>query len=147
MGTWRALLCGKALVRALDEAATVFGRMDDLESSTCKRGTGESFTPYILRSIAVSLRPGCFETVMLLRTAQGHPSNGVNGCRERHGARSLMAGNSTERLVAIWSREDPRFPGHCQHDQPNPSFNVYNKFGIMLILKGWYSSCTAVLLQ
>ena len=31
-----------------------------------------------------------------------------------------MARNSAERLVAsvIWSREDPRFPGHRQHGQP-----------------------------
>ena len=31
-----------------------------------------------------------------------------------------MARNFAERLVAsvIWSREDPRFPGHRQHGQP-----------------------------
>ena len=58
-----------------------FWRMDDLESSTCRRGTGESFTPCVLRSIAVSPQPGCFENIKLSRTAQGHWSNGVNGCQ------------------------------------------------------------------
>ena len=60
-----------------------------------------------------------------------------------------MVRNSTERLVAsaIWSREDPWFPGH--RNMVNPSFNIYYKFGIMLIQKGWclIDACTAVLLQ
>ena len=55
--TWRALLCGEVFIRALDEAAAFFLRMDDSESSSCRRGTGELLTPYVLRTIAVSPQP------------------------------------------------------------------------------------------
>ena len=56
--TWRALVYGELFVRALDEAAAFFWQMDDSESSSCRRGTGESFTPYVLRSITASPQPG-----------------------------------------------------------------------------------------
>ena len=59
----------------------LFWWMDDLESSTCRRGTGESFTSCVLRLIAVSPQPGCFDNIKLSRTAQGHRSNGVDGCQ------------------------------------------------------------------
>ena len=58
----------------------------------------------------------------------------MNGCRERHGARSLMARNSTEHLVAstIWSREDPFFSVHGV----NTALPSIYKCDIMLVLKG-----------
>ena len=37
---------------------------------------------------------------------------------ERHGAKSSMARNTKERLVAVWSQENPLFPGHGEHGQP-----------------------------
>ena len=58
-----------------------FGRMDDSESSACRRDAGELFTPYVLRSIAVSPQIGWFENGMPSTTARGHLSNGVNGCQ------------------------------------------------------------------
>ena len=63
LGTWRASICGEVFVWALDEAAACFfWRMDDLESSTCRKGTDESFTPcgrsLFLRSQAV-LKMSC----------------------------------------------------------------------------------------
>ena len=57
--------------------------MDDSESSFCRRDTGESFTPYVLRSIAVSPQPTWSENVMPSTTARGYLSNGVNGCQGR----------------------------------------------------------------
>ena len=65
----------------------MFWRMDDSESSSCRRGTAKSFTPYVLRTIAVSLQPGWFENVMPLTTARGNLSYG--------GGR--MSGNAIER--------------------------------------------------
>ena len=56
--------------------------MDDSESSTCRRGTGESFTPYVLRSIADSPPPGWFENIMPSTMARRYLSYGVNGCQE-----------------------------------------------------------------
>ena len=50
--------------------------MDDLESSSCRRGTGKSFTPYVVQFIAVALQPGWFEYVMLSTTARGYLSYG-----------------------------------------------------------------------
>ena len=52
---------------------------------------------------------------------------------ERHGARSLMGMNYIERLVAsaIWSRENPLFPAHCQHGVDLPFISY--KCGIILI--------------
>ena len=45
---------------------------------------------------------------------------------------------------AIWSRKDPRFPG-LHRLGVSPSFDIYYKCGIMLVLKGWCSPCTAVI--
>ena len=69
LGTWCALLCGEVFVRALDEAAAFFGGWMTRESSTCKSGTGESFTPCVLRSIAVSPQPSWSENVTPSATA------------------------------------------------------------------------------
>ena len=48
--------------------------------------------------------------------------------RECHGARTLMERNSTERLVVIWSRENPPFLVHRLHGDktstPQASTNV-----------------------
>ena len=60
---------------------SVFWQMDDPESSSCRRGTGKSFTPYVLRPVAGSLQPGWFENIMPSTTARGHLSYGVNGCQ------------------------------------------------------------------
>ena len=57
------------------------------ESSTCRSGTGESFTPSVLRSIAVSQQPSWSENVMPPTMAGGYLSHGgkrmpeVNGCQ------------------------------------------------------------------
>ena len=68
LGTWRASLCGEVTAEALDEAAACFsGRMT--RELSCRRGTGESFTPYVLRSIAVSPQPSWSEKGMPLTTA------------------------------------------------------------------------------
>ena len=69
LGTWRALLCGEVYVRALDEAEAFFRGWMTLESSTCRSGAGGSFTPCVLRSIAVSPQPSCSENVVLSTTA------------------------------------------------------------------------------
>ena len=55
---------------------SVVWRMDDSESSSCKRGTGESFTPCVLRSIAVSPQSGWFENAMPSTTERGYLSYG-----------------------------------------------------------------------
>ena len=115
LGTWHALLCGEVFVGALDEASANFLWMDDLRSPTCRKCTDKSFTPCVLRSIAVSPQPGCFENVMLSRTAQGYQSKGVNGCQRTPGSEELDDRELNGALSAIWSREDPRFPGHRQH--------------------------------
>ena len=59
----------------------------------------------------------------------------MTNVRERHGARSFMARNSTESLVAtmIWSREDLLFYEH-QHGV-NPPFITW-KCGVMLYQRG-----------
>ena len=47
LGTWRALLCGEALVlERLRRSATLFGGWMT-GASTCRRGLGELFTPYM----------------------------------------------------------------------------------------------------
>ena len=53
-----------------------FVAYDDSESSSCRRGTGESFTPCVLRTIAVSPQPGWCENVMPSTTARGNLSYG-----------------------------------------------------------------------
>ena len=52
----------------------VFWRMDDSESSSCRRSTGESFMSYVSRSIAVSPQSGWFENVMPSTIARGYLS-------------------------------------------------------------------------
>ena len=53
--------------------------------------------------------------------------------------------NSPERLVAIWSREDPLFLVHRRHGV-NPPY-IICKCGVIMILKGWcflLIDCTSV---
>ena len=78
LGTWRALLYGEVLVleRLVVIRSVLWQMMDDSESSCYRRGTGKSFTLYVLRSIAVSPQPGWFENVMPSKTARGHLSCG-----------------------------------------------------------------------
>ena len=52
----------------------VFWRMDDLESSSCRRSTGEWFMSYVSRSITVSPQSGWFENVMPSTMARGYLS-------------------------------------------------------------------------
>ena len=65
---------GKLIVRALDKAAAFFGGWMTWESSTCRSGTGEVFTPCILRSIAASPQSNRSEKVMPPTTARGYLS-------------------------------------------------------------------------
>ena len=67
---------GKLIVRALDKAAAFFDGRVTWESSTCRSGTGESFTPCVLRSIAVFQQPSRPEKVMSSTTARGYLSQG-----------------------------------------------------------------------
>ena len=48
----------------------------DPESSSCRRAAGESFTPYVLRSVTVSPQPGWFKNVMPSMTARDYLSYG-----------------------------------------------------------------------
>ena len=49
-----------------------------------------------------------------------------------------MANNITERLVAIWSRENPLFPVYRKHEQDINSTSIY-ECGIVLFLGGGVS--------
>ena len=80
LGTWRALLCREVIVRGLDEAAAVFGGRMTRELS-CRRGTGESITPYVLWSMAVSPQPSWSKNVMPSSTARDYLNNGGNECQ------------------------------------------------------------------
>ena len=97
------------------------------DSKTFKSGTGELFTPYVKRSIDLSSIVAGSKCHARLRELEGRleviGSQGWTVVRERHGAKSLTARNSTERLVAsvIWSRENPRFL-----DTVYPSFIDYS---------------------
>ena len=44
LGAWRVLLCRELFVRALDVAGPFFWQNKGLGKSSCRRGTGESFT-------------------------------------------------------------------------------------------------------
>ena len=108
-----------------------FSQMDDSESSSSGRGTSESFTPYVLRSIAVSPQPGWFEELATLEAA------GVNGCQGAPWSEELVG---KELYGALGSECDlgPRgfvFPTHRQHRVNPPS--IIFKCGIMQIRKGW----------
>ena len=93
--------------------------MDDSEPSSCRGGTGKSFTPYVLRSIAVSPQPDWFENVTPSTTARGHLSyRGERMSRNAKEGENWWQGTPTERLVATWSRENSLFPTHRQHGQP-----------------------------
>ena len=75
-GTCRALLCGEVLDwTPTGDICSVFWQIDDSESSSC-RGTGESFTPYVLRTITVSPQPSWFGNVMPSTSARDHLSYG-----------------------------------------------------------------------
>ena len=105
----------------LDEPAAFFGGWMTGASSTCKSGPDESFTPLVLRSIAVSPQPDCSKNTVPSTTARGHLSNGVSGCQgmpwsQELDGKELYGALDDEEW--IWSREDPRFPGHRQHGQP-----------------------------
>ena len=119
LGTRGALLCEEVFVRALDEATAFFSRWmtrshqltgevqaNHLRCTYC----GRSLFPRSQAGLKISCRQQRHEAILAM---------GWTGVRERHGARSLMARNSTECLLAsaIWSLVDPRFPGHRQHGQ------------------------------
>ena len=80
LGTWCALLCGEALVRALDEVAVFFRRMIDSESLSCRRGTGESFTSYVSRSIGFSAARLVWK-FRAVNSHEGERMSGMNGCQ------------------------------------------------------------------
>ena len=93
------------------EAGAFFGRrMTWNLILRCKR----SVTPNVLRSIAVSLRPDCFEEAGKIRRLATMKAAGINGCQERYVARSLITRNSTEHLVesTIGRQENPFFSAH-----------------------------------
>ena len=60
---WRALLCGEVFYWEPDDTR---GWMEYFlaDGSSCRKGTGESFTPHVLQSITVSPQPGWFENAM-----------------------------------------------------------------------------------
>ena len=84
----RVALCG-VFVWAPDgtRACSAFWQMDDSELSFCRRGAYESFTTYVLRSIAVSPQPGWLQYTMPSTTARGYVS-----CEDER-----MSGNAMER--------------------------------------------------
>ena len=95
----------------IPEAGEFFGRRRTWNSFS-KKGNTRLVTSYVLRSIAISSQPGWFDEA---KKEKKKPDGsrlwklkGWTDVRKRHGARSLAARNSTERLVAItiWSRED-----------------------------------------
>ena len=90
--TWRALLWGEFFVRVVDEAITFLGGW--MTSSHELTGNNSLF-----------LRSGWSENAMPSLTAQEYRSQWINICQEHHEARSLMAKNFTERLMAseIWT--------------------------------------------
>ena len=65
---------------------SVFWKNKNLGISSCWRGTGKSFTPYVLRSTVVSPQPGWFEYAMPSTTARGYVS-----CEDE-----WMSGNAME---------------------------------------------------
>ena len=94
----------------LDEAAEFFGRKDDLGISLQER---DMRIVYAVR-IAVNrffLRSGWFDKSYRRERLEAFECQGRTVAKERHRAKSLMAKNSAERLVAsaIWNRENPRF--------------------------------------
>ena len=107
--------------------------MDDSESSSSGRGTSKSFTLYVLRSIALSPQPGWFEKLAAMEAA------GVSDVKERHGARSLMPRNSTERLGGDYDLGLRGSAVSCTSlTRSEATFQAStSKCGIMLILKGW----------
>ena len=64
----------------IPEAVAFFGRRMT-QISFSERGTSESFTPYVLRSITASLQRGCFEEAGKVRRLAAINTAGVNGCR------------------------------------------------------------------
>ena len=114
------------------EAGAFFGRRNTWNIIFRERYK-RFFTPYVLRLIVVPPRSEA-------DWRKPHKSDGTRlwklrgrtDVRERHGARSLMARNSMERLVAstIWSREGSFFPVHGV----NSALPSIYKFGIMLVL-------------
>ena len=118
----------------------LFSQMVDSESLSCRRGTGESFTPYMEGSIGVSLPPGWSENAVPSAMARGYLSH--------EGER--VSGNGMERgaewqktLRSAWWRARSgaeRIHRFLEHRRPrvDPSFNtIYYKCGIMLIRKEW----------
>ena len=68
-----------------------FWQMNDVESSSSGEGTSRSFSPYVLRSITVSLQPGWFEELVAMEAAwrngcQGTPWSEELDDKELHGA-------------------------------------------------------------
>ena len=98
-------------------------------------------TPYVLRLIAISLKPGWFEGAVKVGRPETMETVGINRCQGTpwseeqdgkglHGVISLVAST-------VYSREDPFFPAHQVSSRRlhinSPS--IY-KCGIMLFLKG-----------
>ena len=115
----------------LPEAGAFFGKFMTRKSSS-GRGTSESFTPYVLRSIAVSPQPGWFEELATMEAAgingyQGTPWSEELDGKELHGAAWWRLRSGTERVrcfLYIVDTESTHLPSIYKH-------------GIMLILKGW----------
>ena len=117
--------------RMVPEAGAFFDKFMTRKSSSGK-GTSKSFTPYVLRSIAVSPQPRWFEKLATMEVA------GVNGCqgtpwsekldgKELHGAAWWRLRSGTERVrcfLYVVDTESTCLPSIYKH-------------GIILILEGW----------
>ena len=123
LGTWRGLLCGEVMrFEGLDQAAA-FLEEGWLEHQV----VGERYANRFRRTYS-GQSP-------FFSSAAGSKCHALEGSSrlsdvERHGAKSLTARNSAERLVAspIWNRENLRFLDTVY--MASPSFFIDYKYGI-----------------
>ena len=117
-GGWRALLCGEIFVCTLRWYPKLeqFWYTEDL-NILFKNGKTFRYATYVLRSIPVSPKPDGFEGAAKVRWHVAMEAAGIKYVRERHGARSLMARNSTERLRGEYNLESRRFAFSCTASQ------------------------------
>ena len=111
-----------------------------------QRETIESFTPYVLRSIAVSPPPGWSKNVMPSTTAPGYLSHecermsGVNGCQGTPWSEEL---DPQELRGAPGGERDLELRGSAVSwnivDLESTHLSISTTCGIILIIKGWCS--------
>ena len=120
----------------------IFGGWMTWESSTYRSGTGELFTPCVLRSITVSPQPSCFENIMASTMARSRSSTGVNGCQGTPWSEELDG----KELHGALDDECDLEPRGSAISQTSSKWSIHlltytsSLGGIMLILKGWRSS-------